>query len=142
MTAKTGPRGRHDGPRGRQDGPKMAPKNGFPPLMSRYWPPRAFKVPPGPLQDRFFVFFFDLLVDFRFLFGRFWVDFCLIFYSLFDRFLERILLLFSLFFSLSLYTNLHLHSSLLRGGLSNAGVRGGVNPSPKGKKRGVGHGVG
>ena len=51
MTAKTGPRDRHDGPRGRQDGPKLAPKNGFPPLMSRYWPPRSFKVPLGPLQE-------------------------------------------------------------------------------------------
>ena len=92
---------------------------------------RSFQSPPWTPPRVIFGNLLHLLVDFRSLFGRFLVDFCLIFDSLFDRFLERILLLFSLFFSLSLYTNLHLHSSLLRGGLSNAGVGGGVNLSPR-----------
>ena len=115
-TAKTAPRGRQDGPRGRQDGPKRVPKNRGPPSffgVGRQEPPRT---PRDPSKIDFWSFSFDLLVDFRFLFGRFLVDFCLIFDSLFDRFLERILLLFSLFFSLSLSTQTSTSILLYSGG--------------------------
>ena len=123
MTAKTGPRGRHDGPRGRQDGPKMAPKNGSPPSCFGIGRQELSKTPLDPSKIDYLSFVCDFLVDFRFLFGRCLVDFCLIFDSLFDRFLERILLLFSLFFSFSL--SLHKPPPPFfstQGGLSNAGV--------------------
>ncbi len=126
---KTGPRGRQDGPRGRQVSPKRFPKNGSPRSWSVFaakTPQDSPKTPPRMIFDPFLI---DFLVDFRSLLGQFVVDFCLIFDQLFDKFLERILFLFCLFFSLSLYTNLHLHSSLLRGGIIQCGIKGGVNPS-------------
>ena len=115
---KTRPRGRQD----RQDGPKRPPRRPKRPprrpqrgprktYTTCSWSVLAAKTPQDPSKTPQRLIFDQFLIDFLM------VDFWLIFDSLFDRFLERFLLLFSLFLPLSLH---HLHSSPLRGGLSNA----------------------